>query len=136
MTKRTKIIVLLVILGFTFYCLFVQPELLGISISKSLNFPLGSLISWGGVVSFVLISHLIIIIPTESKLYKIYKILKGVHVCLSLVWLPVSYALSGNLAFTFQNKENLYNIWIYYTLVILLFPIILILLKVFNKSRK
>ncbi|WP_319480157.1 hypothetical protein [uncultured Draconibacterium sp.] len=136
MKIRTKLILLLSVLAFTFYCLFIQPELLGVSISEKLNLPLGSLISWSGIVAYTLFLHLFIKLPTTSILLKVSKLLRYFHLGLALFWLPVSYFISGNLAFAFQNKPIAFKLWVGYTLVILLFPLILFLLKLFNKTEK
>ncbi|WP_163326084.1 hypothetical protein [Draconibacterium mangrovi] len=136
MKKSTKLILLVSVLGVTLYCLFVQPELLGINLSKKLNFPLGSLISWSGIVAYVLLFHLSIKLPTKSIFSKVGKQLRYLHLGLALFWLPVSYFISGNLAFAFQNKPIAFKLWIGYTLVILLFPLFLILLNRFGKSEK
>ncbi|WP_372648275.1 hypothetical protein [Draconibacterium sp.] len=135
MKKSIKHILLLSVLVFTFYCLFVHPELLGISLSKKLNFPLGSLISWSGIVAYTLLLHLFIKRPSKSTLSKVGKQLRFLHLGLALCWLPVSYFISGNLAFAFQNKPIAFKLWIGYTLVILLFPLLLILLNRFGKSE-
>ncbi len=135
MNKSTKLILLLSVLAFTFYCLFIQPELLGISISEKLNFPLGSLISWSGIVAYTLTLHLFIKLPTKTILLKISKLLRYFHIGLTLFWLPVSYFISGNLAFAFQNKPIAFKLWIGYTLVLLLFPLLLILVNRFGKSE-
>lgn len=136
MKKSIKQILLLSVLVFTFYCLFVQPELLGISLSKKLNFPLGSLVSWSGIVAYTLLLHLFIKLPTKYKLLKVDKVLRYFLIGMALFWLPMSYFISGNLAFAFQNKPIAFNIWIGYTLVILFFPLILLVLKLFNRAEK
>ncbi|AHW62111.1 hypothetical protein SAMN05444285_1054 [Draconibacterium orientale] len=136
MKNKARLILLLSILGITFYCLFVQPELLGVRISKSLNFPLGSLISWLGIVAYTLLLHLFIKLPTKSILLKVDKVLRYFHIGMALFWLPMSYFISGNLAFAFQNKPIAFIIWIGYTLVILFFPLILLVLKLFNRAEK
>lgn len=136
MNNKAKLILLLSILGLNFYCLFVQPELLGVSISNSLNFPFGSLISWFGIVAYTLLLHLFIEISTKYILSQVGKRLMNFHLGLALFWLPVSYFISGNLAFAFQNKPIAFKLWIGYTLAILLFPLPLFLLKRFGKAEK
>lgn len=136
MNRTTKLILLLSVLGVTFYCLFVQPELLGIGISQKLNFPLGSLISWIGIVAYTLLVHLLIKFSKKSLLSQVSKLLKHFHLMLALFWLPVSYFISGNLAFAFQNKPIAFKLWIGYTLVILLFPLLFVVLNCFGKSEK
>ena len=136
MNRRTKLVLLVSVLAFTFYCLFVQPELLGVSISKTLNFPLGSLISWSGIIAYTLFVQLIIKPPTKSKLSQVSLWLRKFYIVLALLWLPISYSISGNLAFAFQNRPIAFKLWIGYTLVILLFPLLLFLLKLFGKTEK
>ncbi|QIA08586.1 hypothetical protein [Draconibacterium halophilum] len=134
MKKKAKLIILLSILGLAFYCLFVQPELLGINISKSLNFPLGSLIAWLGIVAYVIFFQLIMVPLSKSDLFRIEKVIRSSQFTLALLWLPVSLALSGNMAFTFQNAPHAFKFWVIYTLVILVLPLVLFILKLFGKK--
>ncbi|WP_321374344.1 hypothetical protein [uncultured Draconibacterium sp.] len=136
MKNRIKLIIILAFLVATFYCLFIQPELLSINISKSLNFPLGSLIVWTGVISYAILAQFFLSSSSKSKLFIVGQVMRRIHFGLAMLWLPVSYALSGNLAFVFKNKQNAYEIWKYYTLLILLIPVILLLIKLVYKSKK
>ncbi|WP_297093566.1 hypothetical protein [uncultured Draconibacterium sp.] len=136
MNRRIKLILLISVLAFTFYCLFIQPELLAVSISEKLNFPWGSLVIWFGILAYTLLFQLIIKMPTKYILLKVDKLLRSLELGLALLWLPVSYFISGNLAFAFLNKPIAFKLWIAYTLVILLLPFLLLLLKLFGKSEK
>ncbi len=134
--KRIKFIILLSILVFTFYSLFVEPEILSLQLSKTYNIPLGSFISWSAIVTYTLLIHNFISNSTKSLLSKIITISSRVNLIIALMWLPVTFGLSGNLAFNFQNKPLAYKIWIGYTLLLIIIPILILLLNSIGKKLK
>ena len=129
------IIPLIVFLG-CIYLFAFQPQILLVSVFEGKSIPLGTLVSWLGLIAFVYFFYLILPFNVNNSIEKILKRILVLGVYLSLFWGIVSYFLLGNWGFNFDNST--YSmVWIVLTCSIVLIPVFLtivfVLLRLFRK---
>jgi hypothetical protein len=71
--KTVKWLVLRVVLAAIIFLLIFQPEILGISLSRNHPFPIGTVISWIGIVTLSLLFYLFFPLNTKSVTEKYIK---------------------------------------------------------------
>ncbi|MEM6685375.1 MAG: hypothetical protein AAF617_06215 [Bacteroidota bacterium] len=74
----------------------------------SASIPLGTFITWIGMISFPLTIYFgIKELQTPSNTYNkiLSKLLKTI-ILLGILWVPISYLLAGNLSFTFSETQT------------------------------
>lgn len=137
--KQFKIVVLVVILLGCGYVLFFQHEWLGIVLVQKPVVPLGTLISWLLITDYALLVNSFHPFHTQIKLNQKFGLMMKIYVSLSMLWGISSYLLSGNWLWSFQN-ETKFVIWILYTALLVLFPLIVFMIylvkKVFRNNNK
>jgi len=80
--------------------------LLNVALDSSNSIPLGTLITWVGMLSFPLMIYWSAI-ELRKPSNTFYKILSGflkLIIVLGILWVPLSYLLAGNLSFSFSEK--------------------------------
>ncbi|GEM_PF-1111278 len=88
--------------------LVTGSPLLTMAIDSNKSIPLGTIITWIGMISFPLAIYW----GTEAlrnpsrKLYKFLSGLLKIIILLGVLWVPISYVLAGNLSFSFTEKET------------------------------
>ncbi len=83
-----------------------SPILMMELIDKS-AIPLGTPITWAGMIAFpfaVFFGIRRIRIPSE-RFCRLLQMLLFVSIGLAFIWVPVSYLISGNLSFSFSEKQ-------------------------------
>jgi hypothetical protein len=98
----------LVVLILTIILLVSGSSILTIPLDKNNSIPLGTFITWAGIISFPTAVYTGIK-DLRSPLGAFYKylsyILKGLLI-LAILWVPICYLLAGNISFSFAEKES------------------------------
>lgn len=129
--------------------LFVtQSSLLTTALDANNSIPLGTFITWAGIISLPLCIYLGFggLRNPEGGLYGyLSALLKGVLV-LAILWMPICYLLAGNISFSFAERETFQGgqsamRWFWrYTYGVLIAPLIILfsylLILIFKKAQK
>ncbi len=83
-------------------------SLLTIALDKDESIPVGTLMTWMGMISLPLTIYWGIkeLRKPSSKLNSILSGLLKIIITLGILWVPLSYLLAGNLSFSFSEKET------------------------------
>jgi len=107
--KRKKLIAgisLLVILG-SAAMLILGSKLLLVPVIKGMALPWGTVISWAALILLpVAMAALFGRQGAASGMERTFRVLVGTALGFSLLWLPVSYVLAGNVNFVFGESEG------------------------------
>lgn len=130
----------LVVLPLVFFIVLgifiLKPEILGISIFPSFSFPLGTIISWLGII--VLSSFFYLVFPSTQKtaFVAVLKNILKINVLLGFFWGLISFVLAGNWTFQFTNKQANFLFWMIITASIVLLPVFIFIIWFVQKIRK
>jgi hypothetical protein len=88
--------------------LVTGSSLLTIPLDKDESIPLGTLITWTGMISLPLTIYWGIkeLRKPSGKLNRILSGFLKIIIVLGILWVPISYLLAGNLSFSFSEKET------------------------------
>ena len=135
----------LIILITTSILLITGSSILTLSLAKDSNVPLGTFITWIGFISLpmtLLLGIKRLENPKESKNKIMANALKTCIV-LSILWVPISYFLAGNISFTFTEKAEFrggqlaMNLFWYYNYFLVGAPLLLIgIYKIISLFKK
>ena len=83
-------------------------SLLTTALDNDKSIPLGTLITWTGMISLPLTIYwgLKELRKPSSKLNRILSGSLKIIIISGILWVPISYLLAGNLSFTFSEKET------------------------------
>ena len=98
----------LVVTFSTIILLVTGSSLLTMPLDSSNTIPLGTFITWAGMISLPLSIYWGVKelrIPTSRLNSILAKVLRLV-IILAMLWVPLSYLLAGNLSFSFSEKET------------------------------
>ncbi|MCX2718131.1 hypothetical protein [Lentiprolixibacter aurantiacus] len=108
--KRTSywFIGALIVFCLACYFLVTGSSVLLLSLSESNNIPLGTIITWLGIISIPLLFYFGVrrLRDPITKTERVFSILLKLSICLALLWVPISYLLAGNLSFSFSEKAT------------------------------
>lgn len=116
-------------------------EILVKPVLKDSTIPWGTLLTWLGMVALPSAIYLGLkkihkpITNTESFI----RIALKTTIWLAILWVPISYLLSGNLAFTFSNKpgfqggQTAMKLFWYYNIYLVVYPLVLLLIYFFYR---
>lgn len=126
MRKKITLIIALIVWLVAFIIFYVVfPGLLTKSLSADIQFPLGTIISWSLLAVYAVILYSLVSNNPDKKSHTIArKILSG-NIILAISWGLISFFLSGNWAFAFQNSKQNFKIWIGITSLILFLPLVI-----------
>ena len=88
--------------------LITGSSILGISLSDTSNVPLGTFITWLGIIALPLTIYFGIEKlrnPVSQKDKYVALLWRGIFF-LSIIWLPICYLLAGNISFSFSEKAT------------------------------
>lgn len=115
----------------------VYPDLLTKALSPRTQFPLGTIIFWSLLTVYAVILRSLAPNNPDKKSHSIAKKILSVNIILAISWGLISFFLSGNWAFAFQNSKQNFKIWIGITSLILFLPlliyIVLAVYKLFDR---
>lgn len=106
--RRYWLFTSLLICIITIILLVKGSSLLTTSLDEDNYIPLGTFITWAGLISL----HLSIfwgikkLRTPEGELYSYLSIILKISSILAVFWLPICYLLAGNISFTFSEKET------------------------------
>ena len=88
--------------------LVTGSSLLTMALDSKGTIPLGSLITWVGMISLPLSVYWGVkeLRKPSGKLSRFLSGVLKVIIALGILWLPISYILAGNLSFSFTQKET------------------------------
>jgi heme/copper-type cytochrome/quinol oxidase subunit 4 len=92
----------------TIILLVMGSSLLMIALDDANSIPLGTFITWAGMITLPL-SVYWGIKELRKPSEKLNRILSGfikIIIILGILWVPISYLLAGNLSFSFSEKET------------------------------
>lgn len=80
--------------------------LLTIPLDSHQSIPLGTFITWAGMIALPLTVYWGIkeLRKPSRKLSNMLSVLLKIIITLGILWVPIAYALAGNLSFTFTEK--------------------------------
>ncbi len=98
----------LIVLLTVIVLLLTASNLLTFSLSDDPYIPLGTFITWAGIIAFPLTIYwgMDNWRKPVGRAERILSSLLKFQIVLATLWLPICFALSGNMAFTFVEKEN------------------------------
>ena len=120
-------------------CLFLivtGSPILNAPLYNGSAFPLGTLVSWIGIIAFAFTIYLSFnrIHHANNSFHRIIRIVSGSIVVLALFWGLIGFLFAGNWAFTFQNHDEFRGsieasgyFWIF-TATLILLPVLLFLI--------
>lgn len=106
--RRTWFYISLAIMLFTIVLLVTGSSILTIALDKHDSIPLGTFITWAGIISLPLTIYWGIKEfrkPTRPFYKYLAVALKSIMI-LAVLWVPISYLLSGNISFSFAEKDT------------------------------
>jgi len=88
--------------------LLTGSPLLVIALDKGNSIPLGTFITWIGMISFPCSIYLGVkaLKKPSGVFYKWLSVLIKIILILGILWVPISYMLAGNLSFSFTEKVS------------------------------
>lgn len=88
--------------------LITGSSLLTIALNGDETIPLGTIITWAGMISLPLTIYWGIkeLRKPSSKLNKMLSRVLKIIIILGILWVPISYLLAGNLSFSFSERET------------------------------
>lgn len=97
---------LLVFLG-SLYLLITGSTLLNYALDDNDSFPLGTLITWAGMISLPLCILLGVkkLRKPSTGFYRFLSLMLKLSLLLGILWAPVCYLLAGNWNYSFSEKE-------------------------------
>ena len=92
----------------TIILLITGSSLLTMALGSNKSIPFGTLITWVGMISLPLTIYWGIkeLRKPSGKLNKILSRFLKIIIILGILWVPISYLLSGNLSFSFSEIET------------------------------
>ena len=137
--KYLKLVFLPLLILATFYILFFQSHLLGISLSEKYSFPFGTIVSWTLLFLFSFFIYTIMPLKRENVFDRILKGILLFNLILGAGWGILSFVLAGNWNFVFEDLTNFY-VWIGLTFMVFFVPVlvsaVLGISKVFSKKNR
>lgn len=133
--RRIWFYIFLVVLVVTSILLVTGSSILTLALDQNNSIPLGTFITWAGVISLPL-SIYWGIKELREPTKKLNVVLAGflkMLIILAIIWVPISYLLAGNISFTFSEKESFQGgqiamIWFWrYTYGLVLGPVLIII---------
>lgn len=121
----------LLIIVIVFFLLYSGSSILNVALDSNNSIPLGTFITWVGIISVpvAIILGVSKFRNPEGQIYKLLVMFLKIMIVLSIMWVPVSYFLSGNLGFNFTGKDTFrggqlgMKLFWFYTYGIVIIPI-------------
>ncbi len=134
--KKIKITVSALLFILALALLIFFPELM---LNSTGNIPLGTFIAWFVLVFYASFWYYMLPDYLNSGRMRFLKGYKNIYFLCALSWGFVSALLAGNWQFSFKNIPFRFELWIVFTVVILLFPILILFLifiqQLFHKKN-
>jgi hypothetical protein len=108
--SKSKILffIFIIITFFSVFLLVTGSSLLTKALDQNNTIPLGTFITWLGIISLPLTLYFGIkdLRYPYNLLLKILASLLKIILILAVAWVPISYLLAGNISFSFSEKET------------------------------
>ncbi len=92
----------------TLVLLMTGSPVLTISLNDSNTIPLGTFITWAGMISLPLAIYWGVrpLRKPAGTVVRFISVLLKISLILAILWVPISYLLAGNLSFSFSEKAT------------------------------
>lgn len=106
--RKTYFHIALILTASALILLISGSSVLTMALEIDKSIPLGTLITWTGLISLPLMIYWGIkeLRNPSTKLNRILSVILKFIIILGILWVPISYLLAGNLSFTFSEKET------------------------------
>ena len=111
----------------------VYPDWLTKGLSTHIQFPLGTIISWSLLAVYAVILRSLVSNNPDKKSHSIARKILSVNIIFAISWGLISFFLSGNWAFAFQNSKQNFKIWIGITSLIFFLPLVIYFVLVIDR---
>ena len=114
--------------------LFSGSALLTKPLIESIEMPLGTVITWFGIIAFQIVSYLIIKIESKIKTTNFYRIILKGSFLFACLWGIIGYFLAGNWGYNFSNinvfvgSEKAASLFWIYSFLLFILPIAILLI--------
>jgi len=104
--RKIRLFTALAIVVFTILLLVTGSPLLTVALDRSDSIPLGTFITWAGLIALPLTVYYGVqeLRAPTTRVNKILSLSLKSVLLLAFLWVPLSYALAGNLSFSFSEK--------------------------------
>ena len=134
--RKVKIIISGIFFLLAVFLLVFFPE---INVTSNGKIPAGTIISWLAVVTYSMFWYYISPDYLNTPFFRNLKRLKDIHFLLALLWGFFSALLAGNWRFSFQNQPIRFDLWIGFTVFIVVAPFLLLIIfgvrKLISKNK-
>ncbi|WP_420378886.1 hypothetical protein [Gilvibacter sp.] len=106
--QKSYFLIALSVTIFVLALLLTGSSLLNYNLSKSGAIPLGTFITWIGLVALSLSVYWGVrsLRQPHNLMYRRLSLVLKVAIGLAVLWVPVSFALAGNISFNFSTKPG------------------------------
>lgn len=106
--RKTWFYFSLVIMLFTIVLLVTGSSILTVALDNQNSIPLGTFITWAGIISLPLTIYWgIKELRKPTRPFNTYlAVILKIMLVLAILWVPICYLLSGNISFSFSEKET------------------------------
>lgn len=98
--------------------------------------PMGTYVAWFAIVFYSMFWYYLLPVSLNIRFLRNLKRWKDLYFLLAVSWGFVSAWLAGNWQFAFRNTPSRFNIWIAFTVFILVLPILVQLFIAFQKINQ
>ena len=105
----------------------INPEMLTYELIGQIHFPFGTLISWSMLVAYACLSRSFVAGEHSGIIWRRAKKILNFNFILAIAWAIISFLLSGNWSFSFQNAPLNFAFWTAITGTILILPLVVLL---------
>ncbi|MDT0552983.1 hypothetical protein [Urechidicola vernalis] len=109
MTNRNATLIVLVAITLTIgVLLFLGTPILSKSLFEGITIPAGTLITWLGLIGLPLSIFIGVVEfrKPSNKWFRFLSILIKTILVLAILWVPISYLLSGSFSFNYSNTDS------------------------------
>lgn len=105
----------------------INPEMLTYELIGQIHFPFGTLISWSMLVAYAYLTRSFSARKPSGNFQRVARRILNANFILAIAWGIISFLLSGNWSFSFQNAPLNFAFWTAITGTILILPLVVLL---------
>ena len=126
-SKVLKVIALLNWVLLMVYFYRINPDILTYELIGQIHFPFGTLISWSMLVAYAYLTRSFFAGKPSGNIRRTARKILSANFILAIAWGIISFLLSGNWSFSFQNAPLNFTFWTVITGTILISPLVVLL---------
>ncbi|RIJ45946.1 hypothetical protein D1614_20720 [Maribellus luteus] len=127
---RSKVIKVIALLNWVLLMVYfyrINPDILTYELIGQIHFPFGTLISWSMLVAYAYLTRSFVAGEPSGNIRRTARKILSANLILAIAWGIISFLLSGNWSFSFQNAPLNFTLWTAITGTILIFPLFVLL---------